>query len=285
MVLRGTLTVLRNYKTVYSNYYSVLLKRIFKSKKIEVNIRNGPDVVLDSDTVAKFAVIFGKLYPSIKIISINENRITFEYKGKQITMVYWTYGGSEAFTDYNWLNVDGKTVLDVGASIGDSAIWFALNGAKKVVAVEPYPFPYKIMLENIKVNSVSDKITALNCGVYRENTKVKVSDGVTLGGDDLKISNKGVEISVCTLDYIVEKYGPFDVLKMDCEGCEYDAILNSEHLEVFNQIQIEYHYGCEKLKTKLESLGFKVECNKPEKVYNPRATNPYMLVGYLYAYK
>ncbi|QIW24511.1 FkbM family methyltransferase [Sulfolobus sp. S-194] len=283
--IKGYMITLNNYRKVYSNYYSVILKRVLKNNKIKVRIRNGPKSFLGSNEVAKFAAIFANLYPNIKIISIDNNKITFEYLGKRVTLIDWVYGGSDAFIDYNWLNVYGKTVIDVGANIGDSAIWFALNGAKKVVAIEPYLFPYRIMLKNIDANNLSDKIFALNCGIGKDNIKIKVTKEITFRGSSLKSATEGIEIPVYTLDYVIEKYGPFDILKMDCEGCEYDAILNSKNLGIFRQIQIEYHYGCEKLKTKLESLEFNVKCTIPVKVYNPYADSPNMLVGYLYAYK
>jgi len=44
--------------------------------------------------------------------------------------------GSEEFKSMNFLN---KIVLDIGANIGDSSIYFATLGAKKVMAVEPFP--------------------------------------------------------------------------------------------------------------------------------------------------
>jgi predicted RNA methylase len=31
----------------------------------------------------------------------------------------------------------GRDVIDVGASVGDTALYFVLNGARKVIAVEP----------------------------------------------------------------------------------------------------------------------------------------------------
>jgi len=40
--------------------------------------------------------------------------------------------------DYLPLRVEGKRVLDVGASIGESAVLFAFGGARMVVAVEPH---------------------------------------------------------------------------------------------------------------------------------------------------
>ena len=101
----------------------------------------------------------------------------------------------------------------------------------------------------------------------------------------MKASEKGVEIDVYPLDYLIEKFIPFDVLKMDCERCEYDTILNSQNIRDFKQIQLEYHYGCEELKIKLENLGFNVKCTKPVPVYSPHAKKPKMAVGYLYALK
>jgi FkbM family methyltransferase len=40
-------------------------------------------------------------------------------------------------------------VIDVGAGVGDTAILFALRGAKKVIALEPFPSLYEEALINI----------------------------------------------------------------------------------------------------------------------------------------
>jgi 23S rRNA G2069 N7-methylase RlmK/C1962 C5-methylase RlmI len=45
---------------------------------------------------------------------------------KESILAIFEYGGW-----YEDLNVKGKVVIDVGAYIGDSAIYFALRGAKK----------------------------------------------------------------------------------------------------------------------------------------------------------
>ena len=47
------------------------------------------------------------------------------------------------------------------------------------------------------------------------------------------------------------------MLKMDCEGCEYDSILNTddEILKKFSTIILEYHYGYQNLVEKLETTG------------------------------
>jgi len=51
---------------------------------------------------------------------------------------------------YEMVDVKGKVVVDVGAHIGDSTIYFALKGAKRVFAIEPHPDAFAYMLDHIK---------------------------------------------------------------------------------------------------------------------------------------
>jgi hypothetical protein len=66
---------------------------------------------------------------------------------------------------YEKLNVCGRFVVDVGAYVGDSAIYFTLKGASKVIAIEPHPGAYEEMLENIRLNNMGDKIIPINAGL------------------------------------------------------------------------------------------------------------------------
>jgi hypothetical protein len=65
--------------------------------------------------------------------------------------------------------------------------------------------------------------------------------------------------------FVKNKIQKCDLLKIDCEGLEYE-ILESLESELYAKIQrivLEYHNGCprriEKLRRKLESEGFFVE--------------------------
>ncbi len=46
---------------------------------------------------------------------------------------------------WDFLNVQDKSVLDIGAFVGDSSIYFILKGAKKVYAIEPHTSVYNEM--------------------------------------------------------------------------------------------------------------------------------------------
>ena len=57
-------------------------------------------------------------------------------------------------------NKNGKPIIfwDVGANIGDSSIYFALKGAKKVIALEPLPANYEMAVKNIELNNFKNII-------------------------------------------------------------------------------------------------------------------------------
>jgi len=55
----------------------------------------------------------------------------------------------------------GRDVIDVGAGVGNSALYFILNGARKVIAVEPLPSVAKCAEENVRLSGAADKERSL----------------------------------------------------------------------------------------------------------------------------
>ena len=102
-------------------------------------------------------------------------------------------------------------------------------------------------------------------------------------------SKKGLETKIYSLKQIIEKFNipKHSVLKVDCEGCEYDLLLNSSKntLDYFDRIQIEYHYGYKNLVKKLKNSGFKVSYTWPRYSRNYESKNHDMFVGMIYASK
>ncbi|MEK7635645.1 MAG: FkbM family methyltransferase [Patescibacteria group bacterium] len=186
-------------------------------------------------------------------------------------------------------DIKNRVVIDIGASFGDTAVYFSLNGAKKVFAFEPFPSAYKLAEENIKLNNLQDKCQVINAavgwgrGAYIEDLKFKY-----IFERDKKEYYNNKQVPIMTLQDIVDKFGVKSaVLKIDCEGREYDIILNSsnELLRKFCYIIIEYHYGFENLRDKLLDAGFSVKCGKSAELYADDRQNglKQMQVGYLYA--
>lgn len=159
--------------------------------------------------------------------------------------------------EFRHVNVKGMDVVDVGAFVGDSAVYFALRGAKRVIAVEPHPVAYTEMLDNIRLNNLKDIITPVNAGLASKPGKICIGDVTVTGTVTTRYTpgNYGDgdcedEAPAVTLGELIEKYGiqPSEaILKMDCEGCEYDVIMNDyEHVRLFSELIFEHHAGLAK---------------------------------------
>jgi len=270
------------YREIFKNYIKVLLDIKRGKQNIKVVFRyDGHEEILDRDKVLGIL----KTIQFSKILYLTKLRYKLKIETREGVGDWETVFLKE---EYKWL-IEGQKdpiILDVGGEVGDTALYFALKGAKKVIVIEPFPNNYEYLVKNINYNNFQDKIIPINAMVGKENKKTNIIIPDEFIVRDAKESDTGYQIEMITLSKLIESFNIKEaLLKMDCEGCEYESILNEndETLKIFKKIQLEYHYGYEKLKEKLEKLGFRVECTKPLKVYNPDATNPNLEVGYIYA--
>ena len=190
--------------------------------------------------------------------------------------------------DYSWLPVNGQIVLDVGCSIGDSSIFSAMEGAEKVYAYEPFPYSFQMAKYNVEQNGYGNVIEIINEGVGKSGEISIDPNFISTNSSKLlaHTSPNGLKVRVKSLNEIVEKIGSSTiVMKMDCEGCEYDAILKEscETLRRFSYIQMEYHHGYLNIKRKLEQCGFKVEYTKPIYMKGRDTSSSVLLYGYIKA--
>ncbi len=275
------------YKIV-KNWQDVLLFRFGLKKQFTIVLRNGLKAEInnlqdyfDFWNKEQIQMILFKQAGLENRMEIDKSKkvIKFKFAHKDIFLVFDSFRQlsstigliKEQFIkgQYNWLNVKDKDVIDIGANIGDTAIYFALKGAKHIYAFEPYPYSYKIALKNIKLNKLEDKITLLNEGCAGKESSIQIDPSYkSMGDTSLKMFNEGRRIKITTLKNITKQ---FDIkypaiLKIDCEGCEYDVLLEARDsdLRKFEQIELEYHYGYLNLKEKLEKAGFRVARTIPK---------------------
>jgi FkbM family methyltransferase len=235
----------------------------------KVGLKNGQILLVSRKNLASLFQYLKALDigHGITIESPDMKKISFDYNGKKVTLT-----GSDAiglasqtfFTKYSQdLSVEGNVVVDVGASIGDTAIFFALNKAKKVIAYEPYPV-YNDMVRNIGLNRLENKIQAMHEGIDGKDGCVLIgADMQTKSSQKLVDRHEGEKIKVSSIGRMIREHG-LDrqaVMKMDCEGCEYGAILEAsdEELRTFCEILMEYHGPLAPLQSKLEKAGFKID--------------------------
>ena len=160
----------------------------------------------------------------------------------------------------------GREVVDVGANVGDSALYFVLNGARKVIAVEPLPNIAKCADENVRLSSATDKIKVINAALSNEPVSVPCDYDLSSSGGFSTLKDSGpCKVPGVSLDDLLSMIDDPYLLKMDCEGCEAQVILGPERerLRAFEHIILETHplnsgVSDEKLLTSLKELGF--EC-------------------------
>ncbi len=228
---------------------------------------------------------------------VDQKLLSFDYNGTRVKlekvdddqllstmiMAIESFGLGE----YDNLEVKGKTVVDVGAYDGGSAIMFALRGARRVFAFEPFPYSYELAKKNVRLNGLDDRITLVNKGCLEDGWITIDRNYRNQMYNELMRSDKGKKIEVLSLKNLVKRYKiERDArLKLDCEGCENQLILDSdeETLNRFTQISMEYHYGYKKLAKRLGLLSFNVRYSEPRKFWNPLARKENMYMGMLFA--
>ncbi len=159
---------------------------------------------------------------------------------------------------YDYLFTEPTIVVDIGANVGYSAIWFAKNDfVKKVYAFEPVKPTYDQALESVQLNpSFSNKVDFRNIGVSDRNQTSSIlyfKDHHTISSvlftDPRKITTSGKPPSSVTIDLVNVKT-IFDeiityqdqqncrmVMKIDCEGSEY-AIFDKFDTKIWNAIDV-----------------------------------------------
>lgn len=269
-------------KQLVKNWYEIPLFKFGIKKSINLKLRSG---FLKHFQNYKEYLKFWRsekgekeFFKNIKKLNmkINSTFIEFTWNGKVIRMRYNSQKDFESemliikeqfvYEQYNTLRIKNNVILDIGANVGDSAIYFYHKGAKHVYSFEPYPYTYKLGLENIKLNNLQNYVTFLNKGVGNKG-KIKLDENYNSNlATGIRNFKNGVLIEIETLEKIIKQFKITNgIMKIDCEGSEYEFILNADikSLRKFQQILIEYHYGYRNLVKKLESSGFKVKITRP----------------------
>ncbi len=271
-------------KTV-RNWHQLVLFRLGIKKEITVTVRSGKKYKISSDLdyfrfMHRTKIWALELAREMPEIQIRKNAVRVKKFGKTILLGYDSPSGLGSALglaieqlvgeQYKKLQVENRDVVDIGASIADTPIYFALRGAKHVYAFEPFPKMYETARKNIALNRLEDKISLANAALGGKKGSIRVERGGELRtGVFLKegIARGGKKVEVLTLNDIANRCGiNHGILKLDCEGCEYSSILRASDstLANFDQIMIEYHFGYLDLEKRLREAGFKVSHTWPK---------------------
>jgi len=123
----------------------------------------------------------------------------------------------------------GDIVFDIGAYVGDTALWFskAVGPQGKVYAFEPEPSNFAKLKANLERNNVTNVIP-LQLALSENEGEMRVSSGA--GSSVITQAGTGKSVKVTTIDNFVEanKLPRVDFIKMDVEGHELKVLTGAK---------------------------------------------------------
>jgi len=170
-------------------------------------------------------------------------------------------------------DLTGRTVLDVGANLGDTPVYYALRGAR-VIAYEPSSELCDLAVRNAAINNLDIEVNNLGIGCEDGTLEMAISlrgatplsmtvfPGTVVPKDPRLM--RRTQIRVVPLADVLARIGPVFLLKMDCEGCEYPALLSlsADQLRSIEHVVVEFHGSADPLRQRLEENGFRVRAGE-----------------------
>jgi FkbM family methyltransferase len=159
-------------------------------------------------------------------------------------------------------------VIDIGGHVGTfSCRLTQLHPAASVLAFEPSETTARFLRRNLELNAVADRVTVFQGALAATSGHAVFADngaGSGLNGLAAAGHSSGVATDVRTVsfdDAVAMPPAPVDVVKIDCEGGEYDLVLNSSphSWDSVQRVVIEYHpvdgHGWPELKAFFAGVG------------------------------
>lgn len=119
----------------------------------------------------------------------------------------------------------GGTFIDVGASIGNHTVYFGkCCSADEVYSFEPVNKSFEHLWENVRLNSLSEKVRAYNLalGAHDCTGQMVMPDGGNEGMWNFVPELMGTTVMKC-LDYF--NIDDVTLIKIDAEGYEADVLI------------------------------------------------------------
>jgi len=277
----GIVTTLRQVRRAYRNWISVSWTSAIGLNPKYVELRDGRRIAFGNPPNVPRGLAIQWLPRLLEagwtIERIDETHARLAHAGDHLQFTCRFLGTwsdilplTEVFVDKVYAgDLRGKVVLDVGMADGDSAVFFARNGAARVIGVEPLPETYALSLQNLRQNGVEGIVIPLQGAVasgagsieIRVASLVPNRSSAAPERDQTQVEfDRSISVRTFDLPELMSAGGVehVDLVKMDCEGAEYAFLrsLTDRDFARIDRFAIEYHDGPRDLVEILRSHGF-----------------------------
>jgi FkbM family methyltransferase len=178
--------------------------------------------------------------------------------------IHWDFINLFFDDEYGLESIEPKPrlIYDVGGNVGLFSILCRLNFPNaKVKSFEPHPETFRFLAANGREFAFE----CFNFAVGSQNGDAFISslDESRANCVSASLTNAGVQISVKSLrDMILRESSQIDLLKLDCEGGEWDIFQDAEPFQRVDEIRMEYHLvdskSLEDLRKAADRIGFEI---------------------------
>ncbi|MGD0718968.1 MAG: FkbM family methyltransferase [Thermoplasmata archaeon] len=144
-------------------------------------------------------------------------------------------------------DLSGRLVVDAGANVGDTALYFAERGAD-VLAYEPDPENFRALEANLVLNpELAAHITTFPIAIG-EDGEILFRAGQGGAGRPAAAGEDGIRVKSVSLATLLGDRPRAHLLKSDCKGSEYDMVLQ-EAIARFDHVALEYTSSSDPLRS------------------------------------
>jgi FkbM family methyltransferase len=166
----------------------------------------------------------------------------------------------------------GWTIIDIGCATGEFVVHALNQGASTVVAVDPAEASLELLQTNLRLNDLpSSKVIVKHAAVVATERRMHLPPreaglrSLHAAASEAEVDSPdavpGITMS-SLLEFLPERW--CDLLKLDCEGAEFEILLDTPANDFDNVVRIvmEYHEGLGRsvgqLSHTLRSRGYRV---------------------------
>jgi FkbM family methyltransferase len=171
-----------------------------------------------------------------------------------------------AFSEYahDWELEDEPQVVDVGAHVGAFALWAAEQYPRlRIACFEPDPDAFRYLVQNVHGISAGVRECAVGASP-RTASLARPLPGGAVSTLQTAAANDTVDVEVASFEEAIGERTDVALLKLDCEGSEYELVLETSPSAwaPVRRIVMEYHtvpgHEPSELVERLEGRGFRL---------------------------